>query len=116
MYSLFYENNFYKNISRLESRKIKNILRIMLSLDFISPKFFLFISKISSQRRIRFPKISLILTLSLYLGPTGHVFSKIQLIFGHENLRIFLEYFEAQNADLLRILRLKFCYVILIKK
>ena len=30
------------------------------------------------------------------------------------NLRIFLEYFEAKNADLLRILRL--CYVILIKK
>ena len=38
--------------------------------------------------------------LDLY---TLYVFRKIQLILGHENLRIFLEYFEAQNADLLRI-------------
>ena len=37
-------------------------------------------------------------TLSLYLGPIWHVFRKIQMILGQENLRIFLEYFEAQNA------------------
>ena len=86
----------------------------MLRLDVIGPKCFLLISNISSQRRTLFPfmKIPLILTDI----PIGHAFRKIQLILGHENLRKFSEYFEAQNADLLRILRLKFCYVILIQK
>ena len=87
----------------------------MLRLDFISPKnCFVYLNLNVELVLLEFPMCS----------KSGHrhrvkrsdnTYIQQFAIFGQENLRIFLEYFEAQNADLLIILRFKFCYVILIK-